>query len=108
MRAERGFDSHTQYQFKNMATIRIPVPLRKLTENKEEITVCNSPVLRGCLNHLFDSYPGIKERVLDENNEVRKFINIFVDDEDIRFLQNQDTNIKTDSIISIVPAIAGG
>ena len=91
-----------------MPTIRIPVPLRKLTEGKEEIIVCNSPVLKGCLNHLFDSYPGIKERILDENEEVRKFINIFVDDEDIRFLQNQDTEIKLNSVISIVPAIAGG
>jgi len=91
-----------------MATIRIPVPLRKLTEGKEEITVCNSPVLKGCLNHLYNSYPDIKERIIDENEEVRKFINIFVDDEDIRFLQNQDTEIKSDSIISIVPAIAGG
>jgi molybdopterin synthase sulfur carrier subunit len=91
-----------------MPVIRIPVPLRKLTNNQEEIIVCNSPALKGCFSHLFDSYPEIKERILDDEGNIRKFINVFVNDEDVRFLQDLDTPINLDDIISIVPAIAGG
>jgi molybdopterin synthase sulfur carrier subunit len=91
-----------------MPIIRIPVPLRKLTNNQEEITVCNSPVLNGCLTHLCDSHPEIKDRIFDEAGEVRRFINIFVDDEDIRFLGGLETPVSLESVISIVPAIAGG
>jgi molybdopterin synthase sulfur carrier subunit len=91
-----------------MPVIRIPVPLRKLTDNQEEITVCNSPVLKECFSHLFDSYPEIKERILDEEGKIRKFINVFVNDEDVRFLQDLDTPINLNDTISIVPAIAGG
>jgi len=91
-----------------MPTIRIPTPLRRLTDGHEEWTVCNSPTLNGCLNHLCNSFPSIKERIFDENNEIRRFINIFVNDEDIRFLQDLNTPIKLNDVISIVPAIAGG
>jgi molybdopterin synthase sulfur carrier subunit len=91
-----------------MPIIRIPVPLRKLTDGQDEWTVCNSPTLSGCLNHLCDSFPLIKERIFDENNEVRRFINIFVNDEDVRFLQDLNTPVGLNDTISIVPAIAGG
>jgi len=89
----------------NMATIRIPVPLRKLVEGSEEIKTFGE-TLDECLTLLCLSYPDMKERLYDENGEVRKFINIFVNDEDMRFLETQD--IKEGDVISIVPAIAGG
>jgi molybdopterin synthase sulfur carrier subunit len=107
MRAERGFDSHTQYQFLNMSTIRIPVPLRKLVGGGEIINTFGKS-LGECLELLCLSYPDIKERIFDENGEIRRFINIFVNDEDIRFLQNKETPIQATDEISIVPAIAGG
>ena len=88
-----------------MATIRIPVPLRKLVGGGEEIKTFGK-TLDECLLLLCLSYPEIKDRIYDENGEVRRFINIFVNDEDMRFLNNN--LIKDDDVISIVPAIAGG
>jgi len=88
-----------------MATIRIPVPLRKLVGGSEEIETFGK-TLNECLQLLCLSYPDIKERLYDENGEIRRFINIFVNDEDMRFLSTND--IQENDIISIVPAIAGG
>jgi len=88
-----------------MATIRIPAPLRKLVGGGEEIKTFGK-TLDGCLQLLCLSYPDIKERLYDENGEIRRFINIFVNDEDMRFLSTND--IQENDIISIVPAIAGG
>ena len=88
-----------------MATIRIPVPLRKLVGGSEEIKTFGK-TLTECLELLCLSYPDIKDRLYDENGEVRRFINIFVNDEDMRFLNND--LIKEEDVISIVPAIAGG
>ena len=88
-----------------MATIRIPVPLRKLVGGSEEIKTFGK-TLDECLQLLCLSYPDIQGRIYDENGEVRRFINIFVNDEDMRFLEND--SIKEKDVISIVPAIAGG
>ena len=88
-----------------MATIRIPVPLRKLVGGGEEIKTFGK-TLDECLQLLCLSYPDIKERLYDENGEVRRFINIFVNDEDMRFLPTND--IQENDVMSIVPAIAGG
>jgi molybdopterin synthase sulfur carrier subunit len=88
-----------------MATIRIPVPLRKLVGGSEEIKTFGK-TLTECLELLCLSYPEIKDRIYDENNEVRRFINIFVNDEDMRFLFTDV--IHEEDVISIVPAIAGG
>jgi len=88
-----------------MAIIRIPTPLRKLVGGSEEIKSFGK-TLDECLVLLCLSYPDLKERIYDENNEVRRFINIFVNDEDMRFLNTQE--IKEEDVISIVPAIAGG
>ena len=88
-----------------MATIRIPVPLRKLVGGSEEIKSFGK-TLDECLILLCLSYPDIQGRLYDENGEIRRFINIFVNDEDMRFLENN--SIKEEDIISIVPAIAGG
>lgn len=90
-----------------MAQVRIPTPLRKFTQGKEEVTVAGSNV-RELLGNLESAYPGIKERICDEAGAVRRFVNVFVADEDIRFLDNLDTAVKDSDEISIVPAIAGG
>ena len=88
-----------------MATIRIPVPLRKLVGGSEEIKTFGK-TLDESLQLLCLSYPDIKDRLYDENGEIRRFINVFVNDEDMRFLETRE--IKEEDIISIVPAIAGG
>jgi molybdopterin synthase sulfur carrier subunit len=89
-----------------MATVRIPTPLRTLTAGKDEVEA-NGSTLREIVDDLERNYPGIRDRLLDEKG-VRRFINIFVGDEDIRFLQGLQTELKGHEQISIVPAIAGG
>jgi sulfur-carrier protein len=90
-----------------MATVRIPTPLRKLTGGKEEVAAAGATV-GDIIKSLEQQYPGIKERLCDDSGQVRRFVNIFQNDEDIRFLQNLDTPVKDSDEISIVPAIAGG
>jgi molybdopterin synthase sulfur carrier subunit len=89
------------------AKIRIPTPLRKLTNNEELIEV-NAATVGDAITELQTRFPGIKERLLDESGAVRRFVNVYVNEEDIRFLQNQQTPIKTGDEVSIIPAIAGG
>lgn len=90
-----------------MATVRIPTPLRKLTEGNEEVTAAGATVGEVIAN-LDTSYPGIKARICDDDGKVRRFVNIFANDEDIRYLDNLDTPVTDSDEISIVPAIAGG
>ncbi len=90
-----------------MAIVRIPTPLRKLTEGKEEVAAAGATIGE-IITSLEASYPGIKARICDENGAVRRFVNIFANDEDIRFLQNLDTPVTDADEVSIVPAIAGG
>jgi len=87
--------------------VRIPTPLRKLTNNEELIEV-NAATIGDVIVELQTRYPGIKDRLLDENGSIRRFVNVYVNEEDIRFLQNQQTAIKDGDEISIIPAIAGG
>jgi molybdopterin synthase sulfur carrier subunit len=87
--------------------VRIPTPLRKLTNN-EEIVVVNAPTINEAIKELQARFPGIQERLMDEKGEVRRFINVYLNEEDIRFLQNQNTALKDGDEISIIPAIAGG
>jgi molybdopterin synthase sulfur carrier subunit len=99
----------TQFpQSQTMAVkVRIPTPLRKLTNNEEVVEV-NAGTVGGVIAELQARYPGIKERLLDESGAVRRFVNVYVNEEDIRFLQNQETVVKSGDEISIIPAIAGG
>lgn len=90
-----------------MATIRIPSPLRKYTQGQEEVRVAGDTVEQ-VLTALEQSAPGIRERIFDDAGKVRRFVNIFVGDEDIRFLDNLKTVVKDGDELSIVPAIAGG
>ncbi|MGC4088477.1 MAG: MoaD/ThiS family protein [Polyangiaceae bacterium] len=89
-----------------MATVRIPTPLRTLTKGEEQVQAAGDTV-RAVLEALEKDNPGIKDRLLDEKG-VRRFVNIYVGDEDIRFLDGLDTQLKSTDEVSIVPAIAGG
>jgi molybdopterin synthase sulfur carrier subunit len=89
-----------------MAKVRIPTPLRKLTNNEEVVEV-NANTVGGVITELQTRYPGIKERLVDETGAIRRFVNVYVNEEDIRFLQNQETPLKLGDEISIIPAIAG-
>jgi len=90
-----------------MATVRIPTPLRKYTEGKDEVAISGASI-RELLDNLDGAYAGIGERIRDGKGDVRRFVNIFVADEDIRFLDGLDTKVEDTDEISIIPAIAGG
>ena len=87
--------------------IRIPTPLRKLTHD-EEIVHVTATTVGGAIAELQSRYPGIQERLTDEAGAVRRFVNVYVNEEDIRFLQNQQTALRDGDEVSIIPAIAGG
>lgn len=90
-----------------MAKVRIPTPLRKLTDGQGEVAVEGGD-LRSVIEQLEQQHPGIGDRLLDESGELRRFVNVFVRDEDVRFLDGLDTEVGEDDTISIVPAVAGG
>ena len=90
-----------------MASIRIPAPLRKLT-NEQELVTATGANIGEIIADLDKNHPGLKERICDESGNVRRFVNIFINDEDIRFLEEKATVVKDSDEISIVPAIAGG
>lgn len=87
--------------------VRIPTPLRKLTNNEEVVEV-TAGTIGEAIAELQSRYPGIQDRLVDEKGEVRRFVNVYVNEEDIRFLENQKTPLKDGDEISIIPAIAGG
>ena len=87
--------------------VRIPAPLQKLTNNKQEVE-SQAGTIRELVINLERQFPGIKDRLLDENGKIRRFINFYVNDEDIRFKNNIDTELKKGDDVSIIPAIAGG
>lgn len=90
-----------------MATIRIPTPLRKLTGDQRTVSADGSTLVE-LVDDLERRFPGIKARIVDGDGNVHSFVNIFVDDEDVRFLQGLRTPIKQDAEVSIIPAMAGG
>jgi MoaD family protein len=85
----------------------IPAPLQKLTKNQAEVEASGDDV-RGLIEDLEKSFPGLKERICDESGKIRRFINIYVNEEDVRFLQQDKTPLKSGDEVSIIPAIAGG
>ncbi|MEE8075476.1 MAG: ubiquitin-like small modifier protein 1 [Candidatus Binatia bacterium] len=87
--------------------VRVPTPLRKLTQGADEVDVQGDTV-KSLVDDLERKFPGIKERICDETGKVRRFVNVYVNGDDIRFLQNLETSVKDGDSISIVPAIAGG
>ena len=90
-----------------MATIIIPTPLRKFTNQQTRITV-EGKTIKEAFSDLILNYPDVKKNLIDENEKIRGFVNIFLEDEDIRNLQEEETIIQPNSVISIIPAIAGG
>lgn len=90
-----------------MTQVRVPTPLRKFTGGAEAVEAEGADVA-ALIRDLDSRHPGIRDRICDEQGAVRRFVNIFVNGEDIRFLQNLETPVKSGDEISIVPAIAGG
>ncbi len=88
-------------------TVRIPTPLRKLTDGADEVQAEGANVGE-LIDNLEATHPGLKERLCDEAGEIRRFVNIYVNDEDVRFLQGKETPLSDGDQVSIVPAIAGG
>ncbi|WP_457625436.1 ubiquitin-like small modifier protein 1 [Persephonella sp.] len=88
-------------------TVRIPTALRRVTQGQGEVQV-EAKTIAELIDALEREFPGIKERLVEENGEIRKFVNFFVNDEDIRFLKGKETELKDGDIVAIIPAIAGG
>ncbi len=89
-------------------TVRIPTPLRKLTNEQDTVVANESGTLAQLIDALEQQYPGLKERLCDETGELRRFVNIYVNGEDVRFLSGLQTPIESGAEVSIVPAVAGG
>ncbi|NQU94693.1 MAG: MoaD/ThiS family protein [Candidatus Omnitrophica bacterium] len=87
--------------------VRVPTPLQKLTGNRAEVEV-NGKNVGELIENLEKDFPGIKERICDDQGKVRRFINIYVNEEDVRFLKQDATPLKDGDEVSIIPAIAGG
>jgi sulfur-carrier protein len=90
-----------------MPNVRIPTPLRKLTDGRSEVEV-EGDDLRTVVANLELAHPGIGERLLDDSGQLRRFVNVFVRDEDVRFQDGLDTRVGDGDTVSIVPAVAGG
>lgn len=90
-----------------MAQIVIPTPLRKFTENQNRFNT-SSTTVSAAVRDLVDAYPGLQTHLYDDNGKIRSFIKIFVGEQDIKSLDNENTAVQPDTTISIVPAIAGG
>lgn len=87
--------------------VRIPTPLRRFTANAEEVGVSGSTI-GAVVEDLERKFPGLKERLCDEQGRVRRFVNIYVNGDDIRFLNGLETAVNDGDEVAIVPAIAGG
>ncbi|MYF98456.1 MoaD/ThiS family protein [Candidatus Poribacteria bacterium] len=88
-------------------TVRIPTPLRRLTQNLAEVETEGTDI-ETIIENLDSNYPGMKERLCDDDGKIRRFVNIYLNDEDIRFLDGKETEVTDGAEISIIPAIAGG
>jgi len=89
-------------------TVRIPAQLRSLAGGNAELPVEGAKTLSELLGNLREDHPELIERILDENGEIRRFVNVYVGDEDVRFLQGLGTQLDDGATVSVLPAIAGG
>lgn len=87
--------------------VRIPTPLRKLTNGSDEVAAEGRNIAE-VISDLEKNFPGLKERICEQDGKLRRFVNLYLNDEDIRFKNNLETEIKDNDEISIIPAIAGG
>ena len=90
-----------------MATLLIPTPLRKFTNNEARFQSAGWSV-KSVINDLITTFDGLKPHLLDGDGNIRSFVKVYLEDEDIQSLDNEQTEVNQDSIISIIPAIAGG
>jgi len=90
-----------------MATVIIPTPLRKFTNNTSKLEL-HGATIGELVSELTTQFPDLKKHLLDEKGELRSFVNVFVGDDDVRNLQQEKTPVQNDTLISIIPAIAGG
>ncbi len=88
-------------------TIRVPTTLRTLTAGESEVQV-DPGTVGEVLQHLNAAHPGFAERILDDDGNLRRFVNVFVDDDDVRFMDGLETPVPDGETVSIVPAVAGG
>ena len=88
-------------------TVRIPTPLRRVTDGQDKVDT-EGTTLRQIIDSMESQYPGIKERLCDEDGNLRNFVNVYVNGEDVRFLDGVDSETGDGDEISIVPAVAGG
>ena len=88
-------------------TVRVPAPLRNLTKEQSKIEI-DALTISELIDGLESLYPGMKDRLLDENGELRYFVNLYLNGEDVRFLNGVETNVNSGDELSIVPAVAGG
>ncbi len=87
--------------------VRVPTPLRRLTSGQDKVSA-EGDSLRGVIDYLEGEFPGMQDRLCDETGDLRNFVNIYVNGEDVRFLDGINTETKTGDEISVVPAVAGG
>lgn len=87
--------------------VRIPAPLQKMTAQQSEVE-CTGATVGACLESLDAKFPGIKAKLCDESGKIRRYLNLYLNDEDIRMLQSEETPVKAGDHLSIIPAIAGG
>ena len=88
-------------------SVRIPTPLRRLTAGQDKVTV-NSTNIKNMVDELETYFPGMKKRLCDDDGNLRNFVNVYVNGEDVRFLNGIDTSLKNGDEVSLVPAVAGG
>ena len=87
--------------------VRIPTPLRRLTNGQDKVDV-EADSLGGVIDAMNEQYPGLRDRICDDQGQLRNFVNVYVNGEDVRFLQGLDTPTTAGDEISVVPAVAGG
>ncbi len=88
-------------------TVRIPTPLRKITDQKDKVEL-EGENIAALLNALEAQYPGVKERLCDEDGNLRHFVNIYINGDDVRYLDGVNSGVNSGDEVSIVPAVAGG
>lgn len=88
-------------------TVRIPTPLRSLTGGRGDVETKGKDVAE-LIENIESQFPGLKARLYDESGQIRRFVNIYINEEDIRFLSGPQTALKDGDVVSIIPAIAGG
>jgi molybdopterin converting factor small subunit len=97
----------TVKKYSKMATVIIPTPLRKFTNNTAKLEVASGTIAEA-IQDISTNFPDLKKHLLDDDGKLRTFLNIFVGDDDIRDLQNEHTSLSLETVVSIIPAIAGG